>query len=103
MSTSLDGFTGLADGTMDWLEPEGEPDHGTTRHQANLEMLSQTGAIVMRRVAYATMCKVLFSETLDTVDWENVAAQRGTLAEEIGRQKSEPSGDIRSRSAPASR
>jgi dihydrofolate reductase len=87
MSMSLDGFVASRDGMVDWLGT-GEQ-HGATRHHANLEMIGQAGLIVIERGAYQDMfqaCsssdspmarlinrlpKVVFSDTLDRVEWEN--------------------------------
>jgi dihydrofolate reductase len=114
MSVSLDGFVARSDGVIDWLSPpdEGMPDHGDTRHRANLELLGQIGLIVIGRGAYEEMVrawpgtdspmgrlmdglpKVVFSESLEAVDWENARLNEAPLATEIPRLKREPGGDI---------
>jgi dihydrofolate reductase len=114
MSVSLDGFVAHEDGGIDWLEPSGEhtAGHGGTRHHANLEMLGQIGLIVVGRVAYEQMApawssstspmaerinalpKVVFSETLDAVDWQNARLNEQPLEEEVPRLKAEGGGDI---------
>ena len=110
MSVSLDGFVARRDGVVDWLA-SGEQ-HGATRHRANLEMIGQVGLIVIGRVAYQDMVqawatsdspmgrlinrlpKVVFSDTLDTVEWENARLNEAPLEEEIPRLKGEPGQDI---------
>lgn len=110
MSVSLDGFVARRDGVVDWLN-SGEQ-HGATRHQANLEMIGQAGLIVIGRGAYQDMAqawsssdspmarlinrlpKVVFSDSLDTVEWENARLNEAPLEHEIPRLKSEPGHDI---------
>ena len=110
MSTSLDGFIGQRSGVVDWLGTGA--DHGATRHRLNLEMIGQAGMIVLGRGAYEGMAeawstsdspmarlinhlpKVIFSDSLDTVDWENTQLNDAPLEEEIPRLKAEPGGDI---------
>jgi dihydrofolate reductase len=112
MSVSLDGFVTRENGVIDWLTPSDGPDHGATRHHANLEMLGQIGLIVLGRGAYEEMVqawpgtdspmgrlmdglpKVVFSERLTAVDWENARLNEGPLEEEIPRLKAEPGRDI---------
>ncbi len=110
ISTSLDGFVAHEDGNIDWLSPE--DDQGAARHQANLEMLAQAGMIAMGRAACVQMApawsgsespmasrinalpKVIFSSSLDHVDWENTRITAAPLAEEVPRMKAEADGDI---------
>ena len=110
MSVSLDGFVAGRDGTVDWLGTGKQ--HGATRHHANLEMIGQAGLIVIGRGAYRDMAeawsssdspmaqlinrlpKVIFSESLEHVDWENARLNEAPLEVEIPRLKSEPGGDI---------
>jgi dihydrofolate reductase len=114
MSVSLDGFVARSDGVIDWLSPRDErtPDHGDTRHNANLEMLGQIGLIVLGRGAYEDMVrawpitdspmgrlmnglpKVVFSERLEAVAWENARLNEGPLEDEIPKLKRESGGDI---------
>jgi dihydrofolate reductase len=112
MSVSLDGFVANRDGTIDWLTPEGGPDHGGRRHRANLEMLGQTGLIMMGRAACVQMApawsssdspmarlinalpKVVYSQTLDEVDWSNTRISRAALADEVPALKREAGKDI---------
>jgi dihydrofolate reductase len=112
MSVSLDGFVARKDGVIDWLTPSDGPDHGATRHDANLEMIGQAGLIVIGRGAYQDMVqawpssdspmgrlinrlpKVIFSNSLDTVEWENARLNEAPLEQEIPRLKGEPGQDI---------
>jgi dihydrofolate reductase len=110
MSVSLDGFVARKDGVIDWLDTSEQ--HGATRHHANLEMIGQVGLIVIGRGAYQEMVqawpssdtpmarlinrlpKVVFSDSLDTVEWENARLNEAPLEQEIPRLKSEPGQDI---------
>jgi dihydrofolate reductase len=106
MSVSLDGFSAAG------RDVPGSVDHGSVRHQANLEMIGQVGLIALGRGAYEDMVrawatsdspmahlinalpKVVFSTTLAAVDWENAVLNAGRVEEEIPRLKAEPGGDI---------
>ncbi len=106
MSVSLDGFSAAG------RDIPGSVDHGSVRHQANLEMIGQVGLIVIGRGAYEEMAgawaagdspmarlinalpKVVFSTSLAAVDWENAVLDAGPVEEEIPRLKGEPGGDI---------
>jgi dihydrofolate reductase len=114
MSVSLDGFVARDGGVIDWLTPRDEHavDHGDTRHHMNLEMLGQIGLIVIGRGAYEEMVrawpgtaspmgrlmdglpKVVFSDSLDAVEWENARLNEAPLEEEIPRLKGESGQDI---------
>lgn len=112
MSVSLDGFVTGADGKVDWLAPEDAVDHGDQRHRLNLEMLSQLDVILLGRVAYEEMGpawassdspmaqlmnalpKVVFSESLTELDWNNARLNELPLGEEIEQLKREPGRDI---------
>ena len=106
MSVSLDGFSAPGRGTS------GSVDRGDARHHANLEMLGRAGVIAMGRGACVEMAqawatsdspmarlinalpKVVFSTSLDAVDWPNASVNAGPVEEEIPRLKAEPGGDI---------
>lgn len=110
MSMSLDGFVANRDGVPDWLGTAKQ--HGSTRHHANLEMIGQVGMIVLGRAAYEQMApawsssdsamarlindlpKVVFSESLEKVEWENARLNEAPLEEEIPRLKAEGGPDI---------
>jgi dihydrofolate reductase len=111
MSVSLDGFVARRDGMIDWLSGDG-PDHGASRHRANLELLGQIGTIVLGRGAYEQMWeawatsdspmaqllnalpKVVFSQSLDDVAWNNARVSRAPVDDEIPKLKREPGKDI---------
>ena len=112
MSVSLDGFVARSDGVIDWLGPPGPVDHGARRHRANLELLGQVGLIVMGRGAYEEMSrgwsgsdnpmavlmnslpKLVYSQSLSEVSWNNARLSRAALADEIPALKREPGKDI---------
>jgi dihydrofolate reductase len=106
MSVSLDGFSASG------RETRGSVDRGAARHHANLEMLGQAGLIAMGRGACVEMAqawatsdspmarlinalpKVVFSTSLDAVDWPNASVNARPVEEEVPRLKAEPGGDI---------
>jgi dihydrofolate reductase len=114
MSVSLDGFVARADGVIDWLSSQsaGATDHGGRRHRANLELLGQIGTIVMGRGGYVDMergwsgsdnpmaqlmnrlPKVVFSQSLSEVTWNNARLTRAPLEEEVPALKREPGKDV---------
>jgi dihydrofolate reductase len=114
MSVSLDGFVARTDGVIDWLSSDsaGGVDHGDRRHRANLELLGQIGAIVMGRGAYEDMSKgwsgsdnpmavlmnslpkIVFSQSLTEVTWNNARISRALLEEEVPALKREPGKDL---------
>ncbi len=112
MSMSLDGFAAHPDHRLDWLTPDDGPDHGDQRHRMNLELLGQIGLIVLGRRAAEDMAKgwgpsdspmarlmnslpkVVFSQSVDAVDWTNVRVSRRPIAEEIPELKAEGGKDM---------
>ena len=113
MSVSLDGFVANRDGTIDWLTPKGGADHGDRRHRANLEMLGETGLILVGRAAYEQMAeawnssdspmaqvinalpKIVYSQSLtEEPSWANTRISRAAIADEIPALKREPGKDI---------
>ena len=114
MSVSLDGFAAHRDHKLDWLTPSGGalPDHGDQRHRVNLELLSQIGLIVLGRRGYEDMVggwapsdnpmarlmnslpKLVFSQSLEAVEWNNATLSRRPLTEEIPERKAEGGKDI---------
>jgi len=114
MSVSLDGFAAHRDHQLDWLTPKDGrlPDHGAQRHRINLELLSQVGLIVMGSGAYEeflrgwgdsdspmgqlmnSLPKLVFSQSLPAVEWNNASLTRRPLAEEIPERKAEAGKDI---------
>jgi dihydrofolate reductase len=114
MSTSLDGFVARSDGVIDWLGGDGGriPDHGDQRHRINLELLGQIDLIVLGRGGYEdmfrgwsgsdnpmarlmnTLPKVVFSQSLSGVKWNNARLTRRPLEEEIPELKREDARDM---------
>ena len=109
MSVSIDGFAGRPDGTIDWLTPPDSADHGDRRHRANLEMLGQTGLIMMGRGAYDQMAgawassdspmavlinelpKIVYSRSAtEEPTWSNTRISRADIADEIPALKRDP-------------
>jgi dihydrofolate reductase len=108
MSVSLDGFVARTDHTIDWL---GDYEYGDQRHRLTLEALHEIGLIVLGGRAFSEMSpawmesdspmarvindlpKVVFSHSLDTVEW-NARLARHPLAEEIAELKREDGKDI---------
>jgi dihydrofolate reductase len=113
MSVSFDGFVAREDGVIDWLSSQSTAvDQGARRHQANLELLGQIGTIVMGRGGYVdfekgwsasdnpmaklmnALPKVVFSQSLSEVTWNNARITRAPLEDEIPALKREPGKDI---------
>ncbi|MBA3864794.1 MAG: dihydrofolate reductase [Solirubrobacterales bacterium] len=114
MSVSLDGFVARRDHEIDWLTPDGGllPEHGDQRHRVNLELLSQIGLIVLGRRGYEDMFKgwsdsenpmaqlmnslpkLVFSQSLSAVEWNNARLSRLPVEEEIPERKAEGGKDI---------
>ncbi len=114
MSVSLDGFVAHTDGVIDWHSSEsaGNVDHGGRRHRANLELLGQIDTIVMGRGGYVDMekgwsasnnpmavlmnglPKVVFSQSLSEVTWNNARLSRAALEDEIPALKRKPGKDV---------
>ena len=114
MAVSLDGFSVNGRDAPDWRSLDGPagPDHDGARHRANVELVAQMGLIVIGRGAYDDMVqawpgsespmgrlmnelpKVVFSDSLDEVAWDNARLNEQPLEEEIPRLKAEPGRDI---------
>lgn len=113
MSVSLDGFVARPDHEINWFGPGGGlPDHGDQRHRLNLELLGQIGLIVLGRRGYEDMVegwadsdnpmaqlmnslpKLVFSQSLSTVEWNNASISRRPIEEEIPERKAEAGKDI---------
>ena len=110
MSVSLDGFVARRDGVIQWLGEDEE--YGDQRHRLNLEMLGQIGLIVVGGGVYPdfvrgwstsdspmgqlmnSLPKVVFSQSLETVDWANARLSRRPLEEEIPELKREGGKDM---------
>jgi len=108
MSVSLDGFAARSDHTIDWL---GDYAYGDQRHRLTLEALHEIGLIVIGGVASEmstawsgsdspmarlinSLPKVVFSKSLDAVDWSNTRVTPRPIEEEIPELKREDGKDI---------
>jgi dihydrofolate reductase len=112
MSVSLDGFVAHRDHEIDWLTPKEGPDAGDQRHRINLELLGQIGLIVLGRRGYEDMVegwsgsdnpmaqlmnslpKLVFSQSLPAVEWNNAELSRRPIEEEIPERKAEGGKDM---------
>ena len=113
MAVSLDGFSANGRDAPDWRSLDGPAgDHDGARHRANVELVAQTGLIVMGRGAYDDMVrawpgsespmgrlmnempKVIFSSSLAEAAWDNARLSEQPLEEEIPRLKAEPGRDV---------
>jgi dihydrofolate reductase len=114
MSVSMDGFVANREKQIDWMAPRGEgtTDHGDQRHRINLELITQIGTIVMGSGAYGEffrgwgdssspmadymngLPKLVFSGSLDSVEWNNATLAERPLAEEITALKRQPGKDM---------
>lgn len=110
MSVSLDGFVARPDGVIQWLGED--EDHGDQRHRMNLELLGQIGLIVVGGGVYPdfvagwstsdspmgqlmnALPKVVFSRSLETVEWSNSRLSRRPVEEEIPELKREDGRDM---------
>ena len=110
MSMSLDGFAARSDGTMDWLGEK--QSHGAHRQRGVAELLGQTGLLVLGRQGGQEMAqawpgstsptgelmnalpKVVFSGTLDHLEWSNARVSDRPAEEEIPELKGQPGKDI---------
>jgi dihydrofolate reductase len=114
MSMSLDGFLAHSDHKLDWLGDRDDRSlsHDAERHQANLAVIGQGGQIVLGRRAGTDMApawagsdspmarainalpKLLFSSTVDRVDWDNTQVTSDPVEDVIPALKGEPGHDI---------
>jgi dihydrofolate reductase len=110
MSMSLDGFAARRDGTMDWLG--GSRANADERQRGVAELLSQTGLLVLGRRAGEQMAsawpgstsptgelmnalpKLVFSNSIDTLDWANTLVSNRPVEVEIPAYKAEPGKDL---------
>jgi dihydrofolate reductase len=101
MSVSMDGFVAHGDGR-----------HGDQRHRLNLELFEQLEAIVMGSGAYVefeqgwsgsdnpmarymnALPKIVFSQSLESVGWNNARLAQRPLAEEIAELKQQATKDL---------
>ncbi|HLT11320.1 MAG TPA: dihydrofolate reductase family protein [Micromonosporaceae bacterium] len=108
MQTSLDGFVATPDGDLSWIWPHFDED----LKKAALAGVQQAAIHVMGRNTYLAQAatwphsrdalaalvnraeKVVFSSTLDHLDWENSRLATAPLAEELAQLKRRIRGNI---------
>jgi len=108
MQVSLDGYVATADGSLDWAFANFDAELGASA----VEALSQLDTVLLGRHNYEeqaaawpnregpladimnNMRKVVFSTTLNKVEWVNSRLAAGSPAEEIARLKQQPGKDI---------
>jgi dihydrofolate reductase len=104
MNVSLDGYVATLDGNLDWAFANFDAELGAS----TIEMLSQLDTILLGSNNYEeqaaawpnregpladimnAMGKVVFSKTLDKVEWVNSRLATGSPAEEIALLKQQP-------------
>lgn len=108
MNVSLDGYVATTEGKLDWAFANFDAELGASA----IETLSQLDTGLIGRVNYEeqsavwphaegpmadimnNMNKIVFSKTLEKVDWANSRLATGSPAEEIARLKQQPGKDI---------
>jgi dihydrofolate reductase len=109
---SVDGYVAALDRSHPWNDAGGGESGGPAAKRWILDSVSNAGAHLMGRVTYEEMAaawptstsdfarpmneipKVVFSKTLQRADWPETRIASGDLADEIGRLKQEPGGDL---------
>lgn len=104
MSVSLDGFVATNDGNLDWVFANVDDE----LNLSTIEVLSALDTVLMGRVTYEGQAatwpnaegpfadimnglnKVVFSSTLEEVEWANSRLATATPAEEIAQLKGQP-------------
>jgi len=121
MMMTLDGFVAGPNGEMDWLPPFDDGALWEDLHEEMWTKLRSVDTLLLGRVTYqiwetfwpATGSnprstksdiefsrfadrtqKVVFSKTLDKVEWKNTKLVRGDIAEEVSRLKEPPGKDL---------
>ena len=111
---SLDGYVAGPKGELDWFVHEGFM-IGTEFGQYAREMISSVDAILLGRLTYQefvsywptatdndpviterinSLPKIVFSKTLERVEWNNARLVKGNAAHEVRRLKEEPGRDL---------
>lgn len=108
MSVSLDGFVARPDGDLSWLFPNIDAEAMAW----TVESIGQTDTQIMGRVAYEEQAqywptstdelaplingatKVVFSSTLQTVEWENSRLATGSLQDEVAQLRQQDGKNI---------
>ncbi len=108
MQVSLDGYAATVDGGLDWAFANFDAELGASA----VETLSQFDTVLLGRVNYLEQAaawpnregpladimnnlnKIVFSKTLEQVEWANSRLAAGSPAEEIARLKQQEGRDI---------
>ena len=108
MQVSLDGYVATVDGGLDWAFASFDAELGASA----IEALSQLDTVLLGRANYEeqaaawpnregpmadimnAMHKIVFSKTLEKVEWVNSRRATGSPAEEIAQLKQQPGKDI---------
>jgi dihydrofolate reductase len=108
MQVSLDGYVATVDGGLDWAFGNFDAELGASA----MEALSQLDTALLGRANYEEQAaawpnregpmadimnnlnKIVFSRTLEQVEWVNSRLATGTPAEEIARLKQQPGKEI---------
>lgn len=111
MMVTLDGFIAGPNGEIDWHNVDDE------FNEYAIELLNSVDTLLFGRVTYQGMAsywptpmattddpivaakmnslpKVVFSHTLETVEWQPTRLAKGNLADEIATMKQQPGGDM---------
>ena len=108
MQVSLDGYVATVDGSLDWAFANFDAELGASA----VESLSQLDTVLLGRNNYEEQAaawpnregpmadimnnlhKIVFSKTLDKVEWNNSRRATGSPAEEIAQLKQQPGKEI---------
>lgn len=111
MMVTLDGFIAGPNGEIDWHNVDDE------FNEYAIDLLNSVDTLLFGRVTYQGMAsywptpmattddpivaakmnslpKVVFSHTLETVEWQPTRLAKGNLADEIATMKQQPGGDM---------
>ncbi|GAC1449419.1 MAG: dihydrofolate reductase family protein [Ktedonobacterales bacterium] len=111
MMVTLDGFIAGPNGDIDWHNVDDE------FNEYAIDLLNSVDTLLFGRVTYQGMAsywptpmsttddpivaakmnslpKVVFSHTLETVEWQPTRLAKGNLADEIATMKQQPGGDM---------